>query len=1133
MAGRMELYDPSTFYEQKFKKSGIPYLHSPLPPRMAEHPRYKLRNIITTERSSEEKETVRVKYYIHEKTFRERLKNIFITNHKSSVRWHSLRIILFLLSCIAYLIRALLDTEPKKSGCGGCPVDRRNTTKWCCPDFPKDNIHLVLLWVDRPLGIWAFQTGVAIFSIFDAILSGFLSYKGSFIGAIRRYMVLEIVTALPFIISIFWYDIRNIVALTFLHIWIAKDSAHTVLNDLHRKRLQNNSAITQKVTLVVFSVICLIVTSVCGLQHLERAHGNWTMFQALWFVVVTFSTVGYGDTVPRDNLSRTWVMIMIIMALLILPAELEELAFLLVSKQKEGGVYSTAYGADRHVVVCSTALRASTMIDFLNEFYADPKMEDVQVVLLSPAELESKLRILLQVPLWAQRVTYLKGSALNDQDLIRARVIDAVACFILTDRGNPDVDARDHQTIVRTWAIQDFAPTTPLYVQIHKPENKFHVSFADHVVCEDELKNALLASNCICPGISTMVTLLLHTLREQKGTSSDLCENIYGRSAGNEIYHIQLGHSKMFRRFAYKSFTYAAYNAFKRYGVTLIGARREPKDSQIFLNPGPNFKLAYDDTLFYIAITSEEDMALEELTKKSQKGKHLDVIQKDDGKRTRKLTRQSEWGSFISVIDNSEEEKSIGQNIEMKATQFSSNGSLDHSNQLGSPQHASVIDINISTASDFNELPTSDLSEPSSDNEGQELSIPIQNIPNYIIGVPPITPYVGRSPLKCHLLPEPKQFCCMELNKTCTKQHKLHDKGGNVKNLSGAVIVACPRAGAGLYNFILPLRAYHQPKCYLKPLVLLLNERPSPAFYEAVCSFPLLYFMVGSFKNIDDLLQAGILEGETVVVTDQLQSMEGLYSDEEYMADAYTIVGVQTIYRLFPNVDLIVELTHSSNMKFMKFDVPTFSEPTNGISNKESLRNTIKLRRREMKSRNDHLDYLFRGPFAAGNVFSASMIDTLLYQTFMKDYMIKLIALLLGCEQNSGSGYLASISVTENNIWIKTYGRLFQRLCTTTYDIPIGLFRHVKCNSQNIADRIPESRDIYGIVTNRMNRLGLKGKHDLLSRQGKSYSLVNPPPDFDLEEGDIVYIIRRSPSMATGPMELSPNDIKSTTTTAL
>lgn len=51
-------------------------------------------------------------------------------------------------------------------------------------------------------------------------------------------------------------------------------------------------------------------------------------------------------------------------------------------------------------------------------------LQDVHVVLLSPAELESKLRILLQVPLWVQRVTYLKGSALNDQDLIRARWVN-------------------------------------------------------------------------------------------------------------------------------------------------------------------------------------------------------------------------------------------------------------------------------------------------------------------------------------------------------------------------------------------------------------------------------------------------------------------------------------------------------------------------------------------------------------------------------------------------------------------------------------------------------------------------------------------------------------------------------------
>lgn len=40
------------------------------------------------------------------------------------------------------------------------------------------------------------------------------------------------------------------------------------------------------------------------------------------------------------------------------------------------------------------------------------------------------------------------------------------------------ISSQDHQTILRAWAVKDFAPNCPLYVQILKPENKFHVKFA-------------------------------------------------------------------------------------------------------------------------------------------------------------------------------------------------------------------------------------------------------------------------------------------------------------------------------------------------------------------------------------------------------------------------------------------------------------------------------------------------------------------------------------------------------------------------------------------------------------------------------------------------------------------------------
>ncbi|GFY70767.1 potassium channel subfamily T member 2 [Trichonephila inaurata madagascariensis] len=62
------------------------------------------------------------------------------------------------------------------------------------------------------------------------------------------------------------------------------------------------------------------------------------------------------------------------------------------------------------------------------------------------------------------------------------------------------------------------------------------------------------------------------------------------------------------------------------------------------------------------------------------------------------------------------------------------------------------------------------------------------------------------------------------------------------------------------------------------------------------------------------------------------------------------------------------------------------------------------------RERGSHISYMFRLPFAAGSVFSASMLDTLLYQAFVKEYMITFVRLLLGIDQAPGSGFLSSVS---------------------------------------------------------------------------------------------------------------------------
>jgi potassium channel subfamily T member 1 len=219
--------------------------------------------------------------------------------------------------------------------------------------------------------------------------------------------------------------------------------------------------------------------------------------------------------------------------------------------------------------------------------------------------------VILQIPLWSQRVIYIQGSALNNFDLNRVQIDQAEGCFFLANRNfkNNDRKSADQHTILRSWAVKDYAPNVIQYVHLFHPENKLHVQHAKHVVCEDEFKYAVLANNCICPAVSTFLTLLLHTSRGAEGDdSNEEWQKLYGKCSGNEIYHIRLCDSKFFGEYENKSFTFTSFHAHRKFGVSLIGVQSE--NENIKLNPGPNYIMNTKDICFYMSITEEENSSL-------------------------------------------------------------------------------------------------------------------------------------------------------------------------------------------------------------------------------------------------------------------------------------------------------------------------------------------------------------------------------------------------------------------------------------------------------------------------------------------------------------------------------------------
>lgn len=70
-----------------------------------------------------------------------------------------------------------------------------------------------------------------------------------------------------------------------------------------------------------FIVMHICVCSICGIQHLERIGKKLNLFDSLYFCIVTFSTVGFGDVTPETWPSKLFVVAMICVALVVLPIQ--------------------------------------------------------------------------------------------------------------------------------------------------------------------------------------------------------------------------------------------------------------------------------------------------------------------------------------------------------------------------------------------------------------------------------------------------------------------------------------------------------------------------------------------------------------------------------------------------------------------------------------------------------------------------------------------------------------------------------------------------------------------------------------------------------------------------------------------
>ncbi|XP_046593842.1 calcium-activated potassium channel slowpoke isoform X27 [Neodiprion lecontei] len=344
-------------------------------------------------------------------------------------------------------------------------------------------------------------------------------------------------------------------------------------------------------------------------QHLSY----WT---CVYFLIVTMSTVGYGDVFCQTVLGRTFLVFFLLVGLAIFASCIPEIIDLIGTRNKYGGTLKNERGR-RHIVVCGH-ITYESVSHFLKDFlHEDREDVDVEVVFLHRKPPDLELEGLFKRHFTT--VEFFQGTIMNPIDLQRVKVHEADACLVLANKYCQDPDAEDAANIMRVISIKNYSDDIRVIIQLMQYHNKAYLlnipswdwKQGDDVICLAELKLGFIAQSCLAPGFSTMMANLF-AMRSFKtkwlvdwNQSPDMqaWQNDYLRGTGMEMYTETL--SPTFIGMPFAKATELCFTKLKLLLLAIEIKGDAGNDSKISINPR-GAKIAANTQGFFIAQSADE-----------------------------------------------------------------------------------------------------------------------------------------------------------------------------------------------------------------------------------------------------------------------------------------------------------------------------------------------------------------------------------------------------------------------------------------------------------------------------------------------------------------------------------------------
>jgi voltage-gated potassium channel len=339
------------------------------------------------------------------------------------------------------------------------------------------------------------------------------------------------------------------------------------------KAFSNNSLLYWVASSMVGSTILLGAVAF----YIAEADSNTGVkgpFDAVWWTVVTLTTVGYGDTVPSTLIGRVVAMVLMLSGVILFAiftgVMSQTLVGYLLDVRKERIRMSSTVN---HVVICGWSRRGAMIAAELRHL-----LPDEEIIIFADREEPMDL---------PDGVIFLRGDACKEAELGKIRLGMARSVVVLAPEGDSLPVSDGYTALVvytvrsfeRKLAAQGIKRTVPIHVcaELMDPENFDHLkgAGADEVVHTALVGSNLLAHSSLKPGMAPVVTELL---------------SWWGQGLDVDPVPAEFGVDLPFRQ--------VANQMQERFGFMVVGVMTA--DDRLSLNPPGDRKVRADDRLVLI-----------------------------------------------------------------------------------------------------------------------------------------------------------------------------------------------------------------------------------------------------------------------------------------------------------------------------------------------------------------------------------------------------------------------------------------------------------------------------------------------------------------------------------------------------